>query len=130
MLSKAVSDRVSLEKGARKILGPEVKLDGKTDREVKVAVLVKTDEKFDADGRSDEYVDGRFDHVVAAAPDRNHSREKVAGVIVGGRKPRADADNETPIDDESRIDSAESAKARSRRQAAELGRKNLRVSVG
>jgi hypothetical protein len=131
-IAKAVASRVDLEKGARKILGPEVKLDGKTDREVKVAVLMKTDEAFDPKDRSDDYVNGRFDHVVAAAPDRNHSRDDTRRAIAGGRKPptqRQDGVGEGDPNADERIDSAESAKARARRQAAELGSKKLRVSV-
>ncbi len=129
-LSEAVAARVDLEKRARKVLGPELKLDGKGDREVKVAVLMKTDDKFDPEGKSDDYVNGRFDHVIASAPDRNFSKERTRTAIAKGRmpvaEPRADADE----DGEERIDSAEAAKAKSRRDAAALGTKKLRVSIG
>ena len=128
--AEAVTARGTLEKGARKVLGLEAKFDGKTDREVMVAVVVKTDDKFDPKDRSDDYVAARFDQIVAVAPEPN-GRRSVARAIAKGRQPDAERQdaNDDP-NDESRVDGAESAKARARRQAAEMGQKRLRVSIG
>lgn len=127
--AEAVAARGVLEKGARKVLGTEVKLDGKTDREVQIAVIVKTDEAFSDAGKSDDYLSARFDQIVLTAPEPN-GRHAALRAIAGGRQPdsqRQDAGGDPNADE--RIDSAESAKARARRQAAELGRKSLRVSI-
>jgi hypothetical protein len=56
-----IEARVSLETKAREILG-DVKLDGKSDREVKLEVLASLDTEFKADGKSDAYVDAAFDY--------------------------------------------------------------------
>jgi hypothetical protein len=58
--------RVALEGQAREVLGTEVRLDGKSDREVKAEVLGKLAPDFKVDGRPDAYVDAAFDLRVAA----------------------------------------------------------------
>ncbi len=66
MIAARVTARVSLVESARKVL-PEIKADGMTDRDLKVAVLTAADSSFKAEGRSDDYLTGRFDTVVAGA---------------------------------------------------------------
>ena len=129
-LAAAVEARASLEKGARKILGAEAKLDQKSDRDIMVAAVVKTDDKFDPAGKSDDYVTARFDAIVSAAPEPN-GRHAAARAIAAGRDPNAERHDDAggDLNDDSRIDSAEGAKARARRQGAEMGSKKLRVSV-
>lgn len=53
--------RLALLDGARIILGAEYDAKGKTDREVRVAALMKLDATFDAKEKSDDYVNARFD---------------------------------------------------------------------
>lgn len=57
----AVAERLELLERARPLLGDTVKLDGLTAREIKVKVLTHLDPKADYAGKSDEYVQGRFD---------------------------------------------------------------------
>ena len=124
-ISALVTARVGLEKAAHKVLGPETKLDSKSDAEIKLDVLKASDDTFDPKDRSDDYINGRFDMVVASSPERNHSRDNVLRAISGGRVP-----NVTRTDDtEERIDTAEAAKEKAKRDGAALSRKPLRVSV-
>lgn len=60
---KTVQMRVALEKKASSILG-EVKLDEMSEREIKEAVIKKLRPEAKLDGRSDDYVDARFDVAV------------------------------------------------------------------
>jgi hypothetical protein len=60
-LDSLVADRVSLVSNARRVLGAESKLDGKTDREIMVETIRHDDDKFDADGKSDDYVRAYFE---------------------------------------------------------------------
>jgi hypothetical protein len=59
--------RMNLENGARSVLGKAVKLDGLSDREVRVAVLTKLEPKFDVAPKSDEYVSAKFDIAIESA---------------------------------------------------------------
>lgn len=68
----AVAARVALEAKAHEIVGAETVLTG-TDRDVRVAVITKLAPGFTAEGRSDEYVQARYDaaleHASAATVD-------------------------------------------------------------
>lgn len=123
-LAKAVASRVALEASARKVLGPEAKLDGKSDRDIKVEVLRAKDEKFDAEGRSDAYIDGRFDSIVEAAPERRDERDKTRAAVAGagGGSPIPPEKRDDGGADVVRIDSAEAAKKAASKKARERGR--------
>lgn len=56
-----VRARVALESQAVEVLGTEVTLDSLSDREIKEKVVVKLRPEFNADGRTDDYLDGRFE---------------------------------------------------------------------
>lgn len=60
-----VTARSALLGVATAVLGRDVKFDGKTDREVKIAVLQHLDEEAKFDGKTDDYVNGQFDTVAA-----------------------------------------------------------------
>jgi len=75
-LDGLVSDRVALVSTARKVLGDEEKLDGKTDREIMIATIRHDDEDFDAEGKSDEYVRAYFE-----ATAKGSTRRQDAGGI-------------------------------------------------
>ncbi len=96
-----VNERVGLMLQARAVLGGVVKLDGKTDREVKVAVLAKLAPEVKLDGRSDDYVTARFD-IAAEEEDKKNpalfkARKTAAGESdddaeeEGGKKIKKDA---------------------------------------
>jgi hypothetical protein len=57
----AVAERIALLDHARKVLGATEKLDGLSAREIKERVIKHFDAKADFSGKSDEYVQGRFD---------------------------------------------------------------------
>lgn len=82
-LDARVTARVALQDAARKLLGADFRADGKSDRDVMVAALVKGDANFRADGLSDDYVRGRFEAAAAHAP------VAALGAVQG----RADASN-------------------------------------
>jgi hypothetical protein len=57
----AVAERIDLLGRARAVLGDEAKLDGLAAREIKELVVKHFDAAADFKGKSDEYVQGRFD---------------------------------------------------------------------
>lgn len=66
-IRQEIRARMNLEASAAKILGKSEKFDGKSDREVRVAVLTKLDSKFDFSAKGDEYVAARFDIAIESA---------------------------------------------------------------
>lgn len=56
-----VDARIALVDSARSILGKDFDHKGKSDREIRVAVLAKVDSKIDFTGKSDDYVAAAFD---------------------------------------------------------------------
>ena len=77
-LDKLVNDRATLFADARKVLGDEVKFDGKTDREIMVEAIHHDDEDFDAKEKSDDYVRAFFDSRIT-----NVSRHDKGGTGIG-----------------------------------------------
>lgn len=134
-IDAAVQARVQLETDARKVLGPDVKLDGKTEREVMLAVL-KIDAK-DAEGKSDDYLRGRFDTAVAgqAGSQRRDSRSIAHALDVAGGGHPADGIHRKQDSGEgeergniTNIDAAEAYK-RQRKDNYDIGRKPLPGTV-
>lgn len=60
----AVKARVGLESKASKVLGESVNLDSLADKEVKVKVISKLRPSISLDGKSDDYINARFDIVM------------------------------------------------------------------
>lgn len=60
-LDSLVSERVSLVENARRVLGTDAKLEGKTDREIMVETIRHDDKDFDVEGKSDDYVRAYFE---------------------------------------------------------------------
>jgi hypothetical protein len=56
--------RTELEAKATKVLGAEQKYDGMTDAQIKAAVLAKAAPSLKLDGKSEAYVDARFDAAI------------------------------------------------------------------
>ena len=124
-IQAAVIARGDLEARARKVLGPEAKFDGKTDRDIKVEALRSKDEKFDGEGKSDDFIAGAFGSMVEAAPERRDSRDEMRQAVsqTGGGSPvPAKGPEGAPI---LKIDSARSAKKAAEKKARELGRAPL-----
>lgn len=65
-VQELVSNRVTLEVSAKKVLGAEAKLDALTDKEVKLKVLTKLRPKAKFEDRTDAYIDGAFETALEA----------------------------------------------------------------
>lgn len=63
-VASAVAARVSLETSARKVLGAEEKFDGKSDAEIRTAVLAKAAPEMKLDGKSSEFVAAFYEGTV------------------------------------------------------------------
>jgi hypothetical protein len=85
----AMKARADLEKQAEKVIG-EMKFDGLSDRQVKEAVIKAEMPKAKLDGKSEDYVAGLFDRIVAdAADDAEEAEESEDEVEV----PRGDSND-------------------------------------
>ncbi|MBT2603749.1 DUF2213 domain-containing protein [Bacillus sp. ISL-53] len=60
-LDAKVQERVILVSGAQTLLGDSFDFTGKTDREIKEAVIQKTKPDFKGDGKSDDYINAFYD---------------------------------------------------------------------
>lgn len=58
--AEAVQARINLQTNAAKFLDKDFKFDGKTDTEIMVAAITKSDPEFKADGLDAGYIRGRF----------------------------------------------------------------------
>lgn len=63
-LDKHVEARVQLIDAAKQLLGDAFDFTGKTDREIKEAVISTTKQDFKGDGKSDDYINAFFDATV------------------------------------------------------------------
>ena len=87
--------RTALEASARKVLGPDSRFDGKSDDEVRRAVVESTGVKLD--GKSADYVAAAFDIAVEKAD----SEPGILGEKPTGTELRADAEEKTDKQDDS-----------------------------
>jgi hypothetical protein len=88
-MSEAVAARVGLEVEARKHLDEETKLDGLTDRQVKELVIAKLAPDAKLDGKSDDYVQARFDAAMEVADEGNTALDDARRATTGeDGKPR------------------------------------------
>jgi len=71
----AVKLRVELEGQGKKVLGEEVVLDSLTDREIKEKVVEKVRPDTKLDGKSDDYVDARFEIALEDSVDFNDTEK-------------------------------------------------------
>lgn len=75
-IAAKLAARGTLETAARKVLGSEYKFDGKTEREIRVDAIRKSDATFDGKDKSDDYVAARFDAEAArTSPSTSFVRE-------------------------------------------------------
>lgn len=62
-MQAAIAARILLEGTARKVLGKSAKLDGLSEKEVKLKVLTKARPTANFEGKSDAYLDGAFEAI-------------------------------------------------------------------
>lgn len=74
----AVAKRVDLVAAAVEVLGPEFRADGKSDSEIRIAVLTRTQGKVDT-SKGDAYLEARFDTAVEQHRAGAAALEKAAG---------------------------------------------------
>jgi len=82
-LDERVKARADLEATARKVLGADADLTGKTDREV-MELAVRTDDAEDLSSRSDDYIRGAFEiRTATAAAPREDGLDRVRRAVTG-----------------------------------------------
>jgi hypothetical protein len=86
-LRAQIEARAELETKARRVLGAEAKFDGKTDAEIRRAVVEKASPGIKLEGRSDAYVEARFD---MATEEGAEGRKDKAPVLQIGSSRRDD----------------------------------------
>ena len=79
-LDALCAERVALIVNATKVLGEDFKADGKTNREVMALAITKAHADVKLDGKSDEYVQARFDALVESGV-RADSIDAVPGIL-------------------------------------------------
>lgn len=79
---KAVKERVKLESIGRKILGENKEFDSMGDLEIKIAVIKNQKDGINLDGKSDDYINARFDIAVEEFKPEDPTHELgVRGVV-------------------------------------------------
>lgn len=67
-LDKMIEAKLALEKDAKPFLGDSYDFKGKSDKDIKIAVIKAIDDGFDAENRSDDYINAFFDAVKVNKP--------------------------------------------------------------
>lgn len=83
-VAAAVTARVSLETSARKVLGADEKFDGKSDAEIRAAVLAKASPETKLDGKSAEFVSAFYEGIVSTYVPSKDAPAKSAGAAPKG----------------------------------------------
>jgi hypothetical protein len=80
--AEKVAARSALEDRARKVVGADVRFDGKSDREVREAAILKLQPEKPLTGLSDEFVAGAFEYLTGSLPQgRNDSLANLHKVV-------------------------------------------------
>ena len=85
-LDKKVEGRVKLISTAKPLLGDSFDFAGKTDREIKEAVISTTKEEFKGDGKSDDYINAFFDATVGQVKNDGFSSTGANNAFTGDSK--------------------------------------------
>lgn len=107
-----IDARVALVDTARVALGADFAHAGKTDRDIRVAVITKLDPEFKADGKSDDYLAARFD-----LDSKNVTKERTDLANTNEVTTKATQTKE----DESPLDKARAESAKRREEEAKGG---------
>lgn len=91
-----VQARATLVDTAKAVLDEKEheKLDGMTDLEIKKAVIVADDSETKLDGKSEDYVNGRFEHLAKDQASKKDEKDDLGNVILNARKDKADSGDE------------------------------------
>jgi hypothetical protein len=72
-----VAARIELQDSARSVLGKDFVFQGKSDREIRVAVITKHDPKFDATEKTDAYLEGAYLYASKTVQDEQQALSNV-----------------------------------------------------
>lgn len=100
--------RMALESSVRKVLGEKFKVDGVPAKDLKLAVLEKTTPGIKLDGKSDEYIQARFDMALETFEEDGH--EDAVDRLRVATNPPADGHTDAEV-----IDSDKAAEAMKKR---------------
>lgn len=104
-ITAALKARQALEASAKSVLGPKVakKFDTMEDKEIKLAVLKETNPDAMLDGKSDAYIDARFDQAIetfdAESEDGEEEEDGVTAARRGVKQDEEDGDDEHEVGD-------------------------------
>jgi len=79
-LAARVDARAKLVQACSKILGEDVNASGKSDRDLRCLVLETKVDGFKAEGRSDAYLEARFDALLESAPVRSDASDVIGAI--------------------------------------------------
>jgi hypothetical protein len=107
LVRDGIKARLDLIGKAQAVLDEEAakKLDEMDDKAIKVAVIVSTDEKFDAEGKSDDHINARFDAALSYAGKKKKSDDSGKGGRLAGDGKHEDGAEEK-VDAEEKRDAA------------------------
>lgn len=83
--------RVELIESARRVLGAEFKADGKTDAQIKREVVAKAYPEAKLDGKSEDYIAGRFESAIEKGAESDLGRVRQRGDSAASGERREDA---------------------------------------
>ncbi|UUV27068.1 MULTISPECIES: DUF2213 domain-containing protein [Lysinibacillus] len=89
-LDKKVEERVQLISATKPLLGDSFDFSGKTDREIKEAVIASTKQDFKGDGKSDDYINAFFDATIEQVSSLGFSSTGANSIITGDSRKNTD----------------------------------------
>lgn len=89
-LEKKVEERVQLISSTKPLLGDSFDFTGKTEREIKEAVITTTKQDFKGDGKSDDYINAFFDATIEQVTSQGFSSTGVNSIITGDARQNKD----------------------------------------
>jgi hypothetical protein len=102
-MTERVNARVTLLVQAKPVLAPETKYDSMDDKGIKVAVLGKLKPDLKLDGKSDEYIQARYDIAIEDHAKSNPSLDEARRVAQGGNDQRTDSTGDADADARNRM---------------------------
>lgn len=89
-LDKQVEARVQLISTTKPLLGDSFDFTGKTEREIKEAVISTTKQDFKGDGKSDDYINAFFDATIEQVASQGFSSTGANSIITGDSRQNID----------------------------------------
>lgn len=89
-LEKKVEERVQLISSTKPLLGDSFDFTGKTEREIKEAVIATTKQDFKGDGKSDDYINAFFDATIEQVSSLGFSSTGANSIITGDSRKNTD----------------------------------------